>query len=448
MGWFLNNIKDVVYNLTTGKYQYCINGTYINIPDQSVGNISILVGSGLLGGTITSTGTISMPNVGTAGTYGNSTQYPIITTDTQGRVSNVTLQSIATTGISINGQTGNSQTFANDSQGNQPNFFSSSNVHTLNIPLASTINVLSGTISNADYQLFSNNWGLNGNTILSGNFIGSINNQSLKFKTNNAERMNISALGFIGMGITPGSIDKLEVNGNIKATGSVLKASSLSLGLLPSNGFIIDAYNPGIVTERISTNTDPLSGSASARTMYTFDPNTGAVNVKGWRLGLNTGGIPGGYTPSYDYTIDELSSGAFHNVFKIKFSTNLIGINMGNLNEPTSQLDVNGDARIRNLAGIGTRMVVSDANGVLSTQAIPSGGGGSINFADEEIPSGTMDSINTIFTLTNTPTSGSLKLYLRGIRLKSGVDFTLLGLTITMIVIPDFGDNFIADYRY
>lgn len=41
---------------------------------------SVAAGAGLTGGTITSTGTIALPNVGTAGTYG------LVTTDAQGRV--------------------------------------------------------------------------------------------------------------------------------------------------------------------------------------------------------------------------------------------------------------------------------------------------------------------------------------------------------------------------
>lgn len=56
---------------------------------------SVTAGTGLSGGTITSTGTISMPNVGTASTYGSSTQVPVLTTDAQGRVSAVTNTAIA-----------------------------------------------------------------------------------------------------------------------------------------------------------------------------------------------------------------------------------------------------------------------------------------------------------------------------------------------------------------
>jgi len=53
--------------------------------------VSISAGNGLTGGgDLTATRTISMPNVGTAGTYGSATEYPVITTDAQGRVTTVT----------------------------------------------------------------------------------------------------------------------------------------------------------------------------------------------------------------------------------------------------------------------------------------------------------------------------------------------------------------------
>lgn len=58
------------------------------------GVTSITAGAGLDGGVITSTGTISMPNVGTPGTVGNVAKTPSITTDSQGRVTTVTLSNI------------------------------------------------------------------------------------------------------------------------------------------------------------------------------------------------------------------------------------------------------------------------------------------------------------------------------------------------------------------
>lgn len=65
-----------------------------------VGSVfSITVGTGLSGSPnpITGTGTISMPNVGTAGTYGDATHIPSITTDAQGRVSAVTTNTFTAT---------------------------------------------------------------------------------------------------------------------------------------------------------------------------------------------------------------------------------------------------------------------------------------------------------------------------------------------------------------
>jgi hypothetical protein len=60
----------------------------------------VIAGAGLSGGgTLASNVTISMPNVGTAGTYGSITQVPVITTDAQGRVSGVTNTTITPANI-------------------------------------------------------------------------------------------------------------------------------------------------------------------------------------------------------------------------------------------------------------------------------------------------------------------------------------------------------------
>ncbi len=56
----------------------------------------VTAGAGLTGGgDLTADRTISMPNVGTAATYGSASQVPVITTDAQGRVSNVTNTAIS-----------------------------------------------------------------------------------------------------------------------------------------------------------------------------------------------------------------------------------------------------------------------------------------------------------------------------------------------------------------
>ena len=79
-----------------------------------------------------------------------------------------------------------------------------------------------------------------------------------------------------------------------------------------------------------------------------------------------------------------------------------------------------------------------DTSGTLSTS----------NFVTEETPSGSINGSNVAFTLANTPTAGTLKLYLNGVRQKSGAgnDYTISTNTITMTTAPVSGDVLIADY--
>lgn len=75
-------------------------------------------------------------------------------------------------------------------------------------------------------------------------------------------------------------------------------------------------------------------------------------------------------------------------------------------------------------------------------------GGVTVNFADEETPSGTINGTNLVFTVAHTPTSGTLKLYKNGLRLKRGTDYTISSATITMLYTMDVGSTLVCDYRY
>lgn len=70
------------------------------------------------------------------------------------------------------------------------------------------------------------------------------------------------------------------------------------------------------------------------------------------------------------------------------------------------------------------------------------------NFVFGETPSGTINGSNTTFTISATPTSNTLGLYLNGILLKSGAgnDYTLSTNTITMTTAPVSGDVLQANF--
>lgn len=65
-----------------------------------------------------------------------------------------------------------------------------------------------------------------------------------------------------------------------------------------------------------------------------------------------------------------------------------------------------------------------------------------------EIPTGTINAINTVFTIANTPITGTVRVYLNGIRqlVGGGNDYTISGTTITFIKAPVTNSTLLVDY--
>lgn len=63
-----------------------------------------------------------------------------------------------------------------------------------------------------------------------------------------------------------------------------------------------------------------------------------------------------------------------------------------------------------------------------------------------ETPSGTVNGSNTAFTLAATPATGSVKVYLNGLRQTLTTDYTVSGSTITFVTAPLTGDIIRVDY--
>jgi hypothetical protein len=73
-----------------------------------------------------------------------------------------------------------------------------------------------------------------------------------------------------------------------------------------------------------------------------------------------------------------------------------------------------------------------------------------VGFVDAETPSGAINGVNTLYTLVQAPNpSSSLAVYLNGIHLEAGLDYTLSSNSITFVagVVPQTGDVVVCSYR-
>jgi len=70
-------------------------------------------------------------------------------------------------------------------------------------------------------------------------------------------------------------------------------------------------------------------------------------------------------------------------------------------------------------------------------------------FSDAEVPSGLLNGVNNTYTLAAAPTPLlSLRLFKNGDMQTQGIDYTLLGNTVTYTVAPATGDKHVAFYRH
>jgi hypothetical protein len=73
-----------------------------------------------------------------------------------------------------------------------------------------------------------------------------------------------------------------------------------------------------------------------------------------------------------------------------------------------------------------------------------------VGFVDQQTPTGATNGVNTTFTLSQTPSpSASLTVFLNGLLMSAGVDYTLSGSTITFLTasVPQTGDILLCSYR-
>ena len=92
------------YNTDTALFEGYLNGAWANFSSAGVGVLSINTGTGLTGGPITSTGTISIANTAvTAGAYGGATKTLTATVNAQGQLTALAETPIAITNAQVSG---------------------------------------------------------------------------------------------------------------------------------------------------------------------------------------------------------------------------------------------------------------------------------------------------------------------------------------------------------
>ena len=137
-------------------------------------------------------------------------------------------------------------------------------------------------------------------------------------------------------------------------------------------------------------------------------------------------------------------------------SANIVfaGPSTGSATAPTFRSLVTADLPTTSVTpGTYTNATVTfDATGRATSASNGSGGGlTASNFVYSETPSGTINGSNVTFTLANTPTSGTVRLYENGQRLTQGAlpaDYTISGNTITFNtgLAPTSGSVLQSDY--
>jgi hypothetical protein len=91
--------------------------------------------------------------------------------------------------------------------------------------------------------------------------------------------------------------------------------------------------------------------------------------------------------------------------------------------------------------------ITVDEDGRITAAA--NGSGGTVpTFVYGETPTGTINGTNTDFTTANTPTAGTVRVYLNGLRQTPITDYSVTTNTVTFTTAPFTGDVIIIDYNY
>ena len=260
-----------------------INGSSVSLGSSilisaSTAN-SLTAGTGLSGGPFNGTSpvTLSISNVGTAGTYGDAGTIPVITTNAQGQVTGVSLQSVIVDSSDISGTIAIAQ--GGTGAGNAIGARSNLGIGTLATQDANNVNITGGaidaTISNSTF----NNGVITG-TAITGSSISGLSAPLAIADGGTAANNQISARTNLGLG-TIATYNAAVANGAATLDGS----GYLTSAQIPPT-FVSGASYRG--TWNASTNTPTLTSSVGTQGYYYVVTTAGSTTLNGissWVVG-------------------------------------------------------------------------------------------------------------------------------------------------------------------
>lgn len=261
-----NASNTIVY---AGSYLFASTGSSGGGGGGASGTVTgVMTGTGLDGGPITTSGTISIADTGVvAGTYGDANSVPVITVNAQGQIT--AAGTISTVGT-INGLSGG-LTFVTGSDGSDFNITAFDSTVTLNIPDAGASSrglVIAGAQSFGGVKTFNDGLSVttctsttnvfcnSGNTFGADAIIGINDSYKLNFETANTVRMVIDASGNVGIATGVGTLNSGLVVNTSFATVATTVTTSTSLNSSQMAVF---------VNANSTTQTLPTANSAPGR---------------------------------------------------------------------------------------------------------------------------------------------------------------------------------------